>query len=218
MPRKIVFLCFLLNLSSLFAQYRSFLGIEGGAGLALLRGNKIAESVLRPGPGFAGGITYEYTFSKLFSFRTALSYERKNCQANFVFANNTGVFTTKTVFQFDYAVLPLLLRLKLGESIKFTAQAGPFAGYLLRQQEVSTSSNFGKQKTVLTANYLPFDFGLSLGLGLLVPLTKNISLTGEFRGNLGLYNISRLPVYDNESIKTSSALVLAGLVYNLDRR
>ncbi len=212
----VVLLCGLIGK----AQRTSYIGIDGGAGITSLRGNAILFSSGSPALGIGAGLSYHYTFNDILSIRMGFGLERKGVQNQYTYFNvNGSSYVSSIASNFDYLVLPLLLKLTLGQQIRFFANAGPFAAYLLREQDVSPYgwNNSNSMKVNATANFKPFDFGLCLGFGLSVPVTEAMFVTAEFRGNLGFNNISRLEVYGGGSIKTSSSLVLIGLVHRIGK-
>ena len=58
-----------------------------------------------------------------------------------------------------------------------------------------------------------FDAGIKGGGGIIISLKNKLSFSGEIRNNLGLNNISTLPVYNNGTIKTYSLNLLFSVIY-----
>jgi len=64
-----------------------------------------------------------------------------------------------------------------------------------------------------TDNFERLDFGIATGLGVNFPIRNNIFMSLEVRNNLGLSNISSLPVGNDGKIKTNSTNLLIGIAY-----
>ncbi len=197
------------------------IGLEGSPGLTSLRGNDILEKFNDPTIGFSGGLTFQYNFPKLISIRTNIAFERKGAiaknQAIDVFGNQIGEVTIHT--NFDYLTIPLLAKLTFGNKIKFFVNVGPYSSYLIKQTTVTDAINeFPKSKSNNTSNFNSIDFGLTTGLGAGLPVKDELLITLEIRNNLGLYNISSLPVANDGSIKTNSINLLIGIAYRFGIR
>lgn len=66
-----------------------------------------------------------------------------------------------------------------------------------------------------TENTKKIDTGLSIIIGLKVPLSENLFLDLDIRDYLGLINLSKIDIIDNGSIKTNSLGLQIGLKYKL---
>ena len=64
-------------------------------------------------------------------------------------------------------------------------------------------------------DFLPIDWGLSTGIGASMRLSHRYSLSLECNNHLGLRDISKWPVYNNQSIKTNVLNIDIGLHYHL---
>lgn len=201
----------------LAGQGSSSLGVEIAGGITSLRGNAVISAVGKPSVGIYSGLTYQYSFNKLLALKTGIGVERKGNQTQYFFSNGMGVYSNSIASNFDYLILPLLLRVTLGEEIRFFVNTGPFVGYLLRQQDIFPYglNNSNSTKVNSTTNFKALDYGVSFGLGMLAPVSQRVSFSAEFRGNLGLNNISKLPVFGDGYIRTSSALLIMGFSYRL---
>jgi len=216
-PTAIIF-CSILS----FGQVNKFdFGIEGGPSLASLRGNDFIKDFNDPTIGFSCGLTFQYNFQKLISIRTNIAFERKGSKskirATAIAGNPVGEITTHS--NFDYLTLPILARLTFGNKVKFFVNVGPYLGYLIKQTYVTDAINeFPKSKTDNTSNFKRIDLGLTTGLGAGLPLNDKLLITLEIRNNLGLYNISSLPVANDGTIKTNSTNLMFGIAYKFGTR
>ena len=95
---------------------------------------------------------------------------------------------------------------------------GPYFAYLIKATDVSKGDNI----TTSTFDHTPylkrFDTGISTGFGFSIPIKTRFCISFEVRNNLGLYNISAIPVIDNGSIKTNSTNFLFGFTYKLKQK
>ena len=205
--------------SLIFGQTNNFnIGIEGGPSLISLHGNDMVESYDDLSLGFSGGLSFQYNFSKLVALRTNISFERKGLttknQATDEYGNPIGELTFHS--NFNYLTIPLLGRLTFGKKINFYINAGPYLGYLLNQKDITEAfGEYPKSELDNTDNFKRLDFGITSGLGMNFPIQEKFLLNFEIRNNLGLTNISSVPVYNDGSIKTNSTNLLIGIVYRI---
>jgi hypothetical protein len=211
----LLLLTFLFPTTSRSQKNKSEIGIECGPGLTSLHGNDILENLNDPAIGFSSGIFFQYNISNSLSIRTNLSFERKGVVGKVPITDNNGnylgVLTTHS--NYNYLTIPVLLRTTFGNKIKFFLNAGPFFSYLLKQNTVSKGSNMPRTTTNNTNLFKRFDAGITGGGGIIIPLKNKLSFSGEIRNNLGLNNISTLPVYNNGSIKTYALNLLFSVIY-----
>lgn len=214
-------LLFLTVGTTIYGQANKFeLGIEGSPSLIFLRGNDFIDNFHKPTIGFSGGFIFQFNFKKIVSLRTSMAYERKGSvltlQSEDSNGNPLGEITTH--LNFDFLILPILVRATIGKKLQFFVNIGPYFGYLIKQTFVSKGDNIPTITNDNTFNDKRFDTGISTGLGLSVPVKTKFALSFEVRNNLGLYNTSAVPVVHEGTIKTTSTNFLFGLVYKLGQR
>jgi hypothetical protein len=220
--KSLFFGLFLLTfLGTTYGQTNKFnIGVEGSPSLIFLRGNDIIDNLHKPTIGFYSGLFFQYNFKKIVSLRTNIAFERKgsvlSSQATDINGNPLGEFTTYT--NFDYLTLPILVRATFGKKVEFFVNAGPYFGYLIKQTFVSKGENFPTTISDNKSLDKQFDTGITTGLGLSVPIKTKFSFSFEIRNNLGLYNISAVPLVNNGTIKTNSTNFLLGFTYKLGQR
>jgi hypothetical protein len=213
--RAIVLILIVLTFCKSYGQTNKFeSGIEGSPSLIMLKGNDYFYYRNNPTIGYSARLFFQYNFKKIISLRTNLAFERKgsivNSQSFDEYGNSFGSLQTKS--KFDYLTIPLLVRATFGKRVLFFANAGPYLGYLLNQTDISKGENVPKTKTDNTSSFKRFDFGVSAGFGLLVPIEQNFALSFEARDNVGYYNISKVPV-NRGSIETVATNFLFSFVY-----
>ena len=177
---SIISILFLIGTVPLFSQdpsTRFQLGIEGGPSLSMWRYDLFffPSKYIEAGPGGAIGLTFKYDISNRLAIKTNLSYEMKG---------NTR--STNPDYRLNYITLPMLLQIKFGRRPLFFINVGPYVGYLLPLED-NTDYYFK-----------PYDVGISMGIGLEVPVFHQFSLNFEIRNNTGLVNISRNTTYDDK--------------------
>lgn len=209
----------LLITSVVFGQSKKVnLGIEGGPSLTVLWGNDLITDYGSLTTGFSGGATFQYNFTKRFSLRTNLSFERKGSISTLQITDGQGTIIGETTFRnnFNYITLPILARGSFGDKVKFIINAGPYVGFLIKETLIQEAFNeYPETKTNYTDYYKPLDFGLTTGIGFTLPITGDLLLSMEFRSNFGLYNIAATGVYQNGLIITYSSNLLFGISYQL---
>ncbi len=199
-----------------YSQENKFsIGVEGGTGLISLRGNSLLESH-KPAFGFSGGVSLEYDLNNTLSLRTTIAFERKGDMLKGTLIDNDGnIIGTATMHSnFNYLTLPLLVRASLGKNHRFFVNAGPYVGYLLKQT-VSSKGVGLEQKVDNTLLDKRMDAGITAGVGFRFFFGAKCDFSIEARDNLGLMNVSAVPVYGGGSIKTNSANLLVGFTYKL---
>jgi hypothetical protein len=200
------------------AQEPDFLvGVEGGGGLSTLRGNQVLNN-LDPLLGYTGGLWIRYDFKRFFTLKTGVYYDLKGTTGDIGIVDTAGnkLGTFKVKQSFNYISVPLLARLNFGKKVSWFINAGPYMCILLRQTVTSESALifFPSGESDGTNDFNRTDFGVSMGIGLSFTIDK-IILSMEARDNLGLINISKLPLYGSGSIKTNAANMVFGIGYKL---
>lgn len=213
---------FLLTvLGTTYGQTNKFdIGFEGSPSLIYLQGNDIIKQYHKPTIGFFGGLFFQYNFKKIVSLRTNIAFERKGsvltAQTTDINGNPLGEVTAHT--NFDYLTFPILVRATFGKKVRYFVNSGPYFGYLIKQTFVSKGDNIPTTTSDNTSLDKRFDTGISTGLGFSVPIKTKFAFSFEVRNNLGLYNVSAVPVANNGTIKTNSTNFLLGFTYKLGQR
>ncbi len=163
------------------------IGIEGGPGLSIIHAKTGMYSHSRFSMGGLSGIFYQYNFNKIFSLKTAITYERKGTRLE---NKSDQIPAGDLIYHFDYLSLPLLFKVSAGQKIKFFADAGPCFSYLLNQSMYSKSKNGKTYKLGNNPNtYKSYDLGILLGIGMSVPVSDRFLISIEIRENYGLISI-----------------------------
>lgn len=202
-------------------------GVQAGLNYSTLYGYNLPpgiSSVFSEKPTFAylGGLHLEYQLKEKLSLKLELNYERKG-QKGVTYIELTDTngfggeeynFTVKK--NYDYLILPLMVKYNFTNKNSFYFNGGPFIGYLLKsnltndlvdieglENDSDTTTNLNKRT----------DFGLSVGFGKTFEFNKN-SIFIEIRENLGLTNTSKTKFWENGEAKTNSLNLIIGYSLN----
>jgi hypothetical protein len=220
--KSLFFAFFLFTVAeTMYGQTNTFdIGIESSPSLIFLRGNPEINNIQKPTIGFSGGIFAQFNFNRFLSLRTNIAYERKGTTYNFTIIDDNGEFFDKLIINsnFDYMTFPILLRGTFGKKVQFFANVGPYFGLLMKQTSVGKGDVVSFTTRSFTSSYKRIDTGLSTGIGFSIPIKTKFAISFEVRNNLGLNNVSALPILNNGTIKTNSTNFLLGLTYKLGQR
>ena len=216
--RNLILITLIFFASLLFGQTDKIeTGIEIGPSLISLRGNNSLESHNDLSIGFSSGLSFQYNLSIHLSIRTNVSFERKGVFSKVLATDENGYpIAELTVHSnYNYLTVPILGRLTFGKGIKFFVNAGPYFGYLIKQNDLIEPLWKFQEKIEFdnTDNFERLDYGLTTGFGANFPINNKLLLSLEIRNNLGLLNISAIPIENEGTIKTNSTNLLIGIAY-----
>ncbi len=194
--------------------YKLEMGLAAGPTFKRLYGNKFIDNEFSM--GYSYGIFLNYPLTEHFSLYTRFAYDQKGTRSTIILTDDLGneLGESYVDLNMDYFSLPLLARFTWGQKLKYYVQAGPYGSYLKKAVEkTEDNGTFQGLEFDRTDNYKKMDWGITAGVGLMYPLTKHIMLSLEARNNIGLVNISELPVIGDKSIKTHTPNLLLGISY-----
>jgi len=136
-------------------------GIRGGLNVSNLYLKEATDR--NPRYGFHVGLfTQVPIIEGLLYLQPEISYSTKGVTARYNLLN--GTFSGKNSFKLDYAEVPLLATIKVGNFVDL--HAGVYGSYLVNASTESTVDT-GSGSTVLNRdNFNTFDYGLSAGLSI----------------------------------------------------
>jgi hypothetical protein len=213
----ILILITLCGLNIYSQDSKILLGFEVSPTLAWLRGNS-AIGINKSRLGYATGFSFEYSLISHFSLRSGLGYERKGQAQDISFTDENGnnIGTANLKSNYDYLVLPLLGSFSTNGTIKFFVNAGPFLGFLLSQKnKVPASGLFPGQTVDNYDNTKNLDLGISLGLGIDIPLGEKLLIELGSKFDLGLLDTNEQNIFGTGTAKTNSLGFQLGLKYKL---
>lgn len=224
----------LLSISLLLISFLNYaqnsnikFGIHAGLNYSTFYGYDIPaafDPVYSESPAFAylGGINFEYQIKEKLSLKLELNYERKSQKGdNHIELTDVDGFTKSYNFtskkNYDYLVLPIMVKYNFGNKNSFFANGGPFIGYLLKSnltndlEDIEGINNDTDDTTDFNSKT---DFGLSIGLGKKIEINEKNTISIEIRENLGLTNTSKDKVWGNGEAKTNSLNLIIGYQLN----
>jgi len=208
-----------INITSPAQTSKFNVGVEGGPSLIFLRGVNEFNQGYHGGIGFSGGLFLQYNFSKRFSLRTNVAFDRKGAgmtlQLTDVIGNPISKLNARS--NFDYLTLPVLLRATFGRRTQFFLNAGPFVGYLISRNFVIKDDNWQYSPINSASLYKRFDTGISGGFGVLIPVGSKFAISIEGRNNFGLFTISQPGGSIGGPVQTNSSNLLIGFTYKLGK-
>ena len=162
--------------------------------------------------GFSAGLTYQYIINPNISLCTSLTFEQNSTTEEVYYQYYNGPITvteTSTVYSdYNYIIVPLLGKFTMGKSSKLYIAAGPYFGYLPKIPQGTGKLGTG-DLVVQSYNY---NFGISTGFGVDVPVRDRFFITLELRNNLELTRLTYDGVY-----KLTSTVFLLGVNYILGK-
>jgi hypothetical protein len=188
--------------------------------LTSLRGNDVIEENLDPAfnMSFGMGVNFLLTEKKLIN--VALLYEKKGGRDEHTVMlrdeTNAPIGTAKGKFEsnFQYVSIPVQYGFRFGKTINYEAAIGVYAALLLKQESKTEFAQFVDERDE-TDLYKSFDFGASVSFSAYVPVGESLHLKLGVTDNLGVVNVSDVPVADDGTIKHNSLALVAGINYRL---
>ena len=219
--KKILSITFFVFASSivLAQDYKFETGIQGGAGITdIAYNNSLFNNSYKPRLGYTGSLFLQYNFNKYFSLRADPGVDRKGAKNVMEIPDPFGNASAKSniVGKTSYMTIPILFRAGIGNKIRGFVNAGPYAGFFLYAKDVLKlpGENFTFTDKAGSGGH-KIDFGITSGVGFLVPVKEQLYISFELRENMGLVNMNKkLPApYQNYSTKNFSANLLIGIAY-----
>lgn len=222
---RLPLLSFIFNFGIIYSSFaqdssRFAIGIEGGPGVSKLFDSYFHYSPARLAVAGMAGFTFQYNFTKLFSIRTAIDYERisergKNWEDWYYIPLNGLYGDGPANAKLDFISIPVLANFSFGKrKIRFFINAGPKVGFLANgtvNENSSTEAFLSYGTFNLSGDFKRIDLDAVLGAGIQVRFTKKLSANLEVRNELGILNIDHQPAYNAGSIHTYSTILLLGL-------
>jgi hypothetical protein len=131
------------------------------------------------GFNFAGSV--DYYFSNRWSLKGKLIYDQKGWDNDVIQDSNTGYYYP-TNFNVNYLTVPVMANWHFGKTRNWYLDFGPYIGFLLNAKDTHYGTN-------VTNAFNTTDFGLSLGIGVKIPVSDKIKIFIEMDGQGGATNI-----------------------------
>lgn len=227
MKKDIVVLFVLFSVFTYAQSSKLRFGVHGGINYSGLRGYTIPstfEQQYDESAAFAylGGVSLEYQLQEKLSLRVELNYERKSQKADnsmeirFNFDQEPQLYNFTTRKNYDYLIVPILLKYRFTDKNSFFVNGGPFIGYLLKSTLTNDLEipNFETPNEDMTKDSKKTDFGFSAGVGKNFELGNSKMIHVEIRNNLGLAKINKNDVWNGGHISTNSVNFIVGFSFN----
>ena len=180
-----------------------------------LRGNQLAENNFDPTFNWTYGLSGNFKINESQFISATLLYEDKSIKGSISGQSMQGVETVELESNFKCLTLPIQWGYRLGNKIKYQFGVGLYTSYLIRMESSQKSPTFDSVDDQ-TDLFKTFDFGITASFKTYIPLTKKINAMIGVDDNLGLINVSAVPVGDGGTIKHNSIGVIIGLNLGLD--
>ncbi len=211
------FVCVLGTMIYAQASRASF-EVAGGPGFSFLPGSTSPPDKI----GFQIGLFSSIRINNLFSIHTGISFDRKGSKYSSVRLHDFQNAENDLLdLNYDYFSIPLVLRITFHKPFKFYINSGLYGALLHSSMLISN----GLYEGYICHNNTPFapafDYGLVNGLGVLIPLHKQVELTAELRNNRGLSDVRGDPDYflhEDTPVRTNLTTLMLGVSFRLDSR
>jgi hypothetical protein len=143
--------------------------------------------------GFTAGLSFDQYFNQNYSIIGKLGFERKGASlGEFVRTSEDGKVLGKftSELNYDYLTAAVLYNMSTGEKTKFYLNIGPTFNYLLRA--ISELKMIGGSMSSTNEDFTEYkkryEMGISLGVGVMIPVQDKIDLDLGIFCNYGLSN------------------------------
>jgi hypothetical protein len=216
MKKILVSFALLTVVFTVFAQDSKFnIGVEFAAIRTHPWGEDVYDAV-NPLYSISPGLNLEYLLNPNLSIRTGLIYERKGWTLEYTYSDINGnpIGTRDETANFDYLTIPVLLSYSTKGMVRFYVNGGVFFGILLSNNLIlSASGDYSEEILDVSEDTKNFDFGLSFGCGLFLPIGERFAFDFGLRDNLGLIDTFK-PENDGKA-RMNTIGIVASLKYRL---
>ncbi len=222
---KITFLLALMFVAgiSLNSYAQIYIGGKAGVNFSAFTGSDKPDDMKRL-PGVNAGIFGTIAINEMFAIQPEAGFEQKGSAAEDATdqMNDFLVHTSDWKWSFDYVTLTVLAKATLGDTRQFSLYAGPYAGILLAanmkgtaeyEHQTDPGESYTEDVDVsVEDNFNNFDYGITMGVGLRIPLNQRFAATGDVRYNHGF---AKLDSDDTDKMYNSSIGISLGIAFNL---
>ena len=216
MKKIFVLVAFSTLVFTVFAQDSKFIiGVEAAAIRTIPWGEDVTDAI-NPIYSMSPGINLEYLLNSNFSLKSGLLYERKGLATEITLldTNYEPIGTQDHTAHFDYLTIPVMVSYSTKGTVRFYVNGGTYFGFLL--SNTITLGEFGdypEQTIDVKEDTKTFDFGLSFGCGLFLPIGERFAFDFGLRDNLGLIDMF-IPENDGKA-RMNTIGIVASLKYRL---
>ncbi len=216
MKKIFVLVAFSTLVFTVFAQDSKFIiGVEAAAIRTIPWGEDVTDAI-NPIYSVSPGFNLEYSLNSNFSLKSGLLYERKGLATEITLldTNYEPIGTQDHTAHFDYLTIPVMVSYSTQGTVRFYVNGGTYFGFLL--SNTITLGEFGdypEQTIDVKEDTKTFDFGLSFGCGLFLPIGERFAFDFGLRDNLGLIDMF-IPENDGKA-RMNTIGIVASLKYRL---
>jgi hypothetical protein len=131
--------------------------------------------------GFNAGIAIDHYFSRAWSLKVGVSYQQKG-YGDGSYTDNNGNETDGITYSLNYVTVPILAEAHFGRQNEWYINFGPYIGFL-----TSATGNYGFGDVKDSFNST--DGGLSVAIGIKIPVAQRTKFFVEVGGQAGFANI-----------------------------
>ena len=185
MKKIILAAIILLGLSTVSAQKKG--DIEFGLNIGYNNSSVSSDQTRSDtGSGYNVGGSIDYYFSPAWSIKGKLIYDQKGWNNDLIEDTNGNLYPTN--INLNYMTIPIMANWHFGNKRNWYLDFGLYFGFLLNAEE----TQFG---TDITDSFTTNDFGLALGIGVKIPVSKKLKLFFELDGQGGFNDIFKENTY-----------------------
>ncbi|MEY4937511.1 MAG: hypothetical protein RIS64_3870 [Bacteroidota bacterium] len=215
MRKLCIAISLLFALNDLSAQSSRYaITLEGAPTFSYLKfQSPFFASIDQPIWRYYGGMTLYYALRERSGIVSGVGFERKGASSSIDFTDENGTFIGKENFiiQLDYVSVPILFRQILDTKRTFFVDMGGYWGCLIKEGYSVRYQSSVHNYTDKTLNIN--DFGVSLGVGMRLPLWKNWSIPITLRSQHSIFSLAPMPNPRNFNVRNNTAQLAIGLTY-----
>ncbi len=208
---------------TLSSHAQMFVGAKAGLNLTTFSGSDKPDD-LKTLPGLNAGLFGTIPVNDMFAVQAEVNFEQKGSAAKDATDqfNDYLVHTSDWKWVLNYITVPVLAKATLGETTQFNLYLGPYAGFLMSakmkgtaEYEHQTNPEESYTDDVdddIKDSFKGFDYGVTMGVGVKIPLNRQISFTSDLRYNHGFAKLDS----DGESKMYNSTIgISVGVAVNI---
>lgn len=217
---SVVLILIVINLQAQFRLLKSINEVEilAGPSLVSLSGKFWEEGQVNK-VGFSTGFGLDFKISRTFSFSPKILFELKGAgrvNETLYYDSLTSTYKAGKIessTDFYFFSLPLLVRYKFGQKIRFYIEGGGYLSYLVKQQYKSHSLFNGKKVEINGIDdWERCDFGWSIKASMCKDISSNKSLALSVLNSSGLNQLQKEKTSDTFTRSTS---LLISIIFKL---
>jgi opacity protein-like surface antigen len=135
--------------------------------------------------GFNIGASADYFLSNRWSIKSKVIYDQKGWDNGFVqdsYVDPGLPAYVETDFDLEYLTIPIMVNWHFGRKRNWYLNFGPYTGFLIGAKETTFGAN-------IKDDFNTIDFGLSLGVGVKIPVSTKLKISIEYEEQAGFTDI-----------------------------